>query len=462
MPDRERVQRYTASSAEKEKRKARGDKLRADMRKRQAAGNTSASSGKYTPQQRAAVLAPEKKPSATNRASVDIPADELAINTPSVFNPAPTGTPAIPELGLQASGQPKPGMGEPGYKTMEQRNAELALTKPTGFENVKAVLNIAANPFNNEIIAATTGNETFDAIAGWIANNAYSAAGIIASAVGLAPGVRATAGKMFGNKSARATPGIARTAGKTILSRAEKQNVADIYRNAAGRIATNSANEKLGMSGLMTALKNNKGKLLLVGSITGTFIMSEWALGEAMEGMDMIQAKVERTDNIALMTEYTQLSDQIHTIDGWEQIIRYTPGVNAVMNIRKKIQSLAFQWKVNKYLIEDKIIQLQTQGTDLEIADARAEQKEAQLKESQEDYLKMKSFYETREAEARRDERTAERDANARFWAREADKKRDLAEQERIDIMNFWLEYDKKKAKQYEESRPSKLNFGIV
>ena len=224
---------------------------------------------------------------------------------------------------------------------------------------------------------------------------------------------------------------------------------------------TNAKTVKETNSLLLKVVKQYRNPIVIVGTIgamLSTYPWSEWALGEAKEGMIFNVNKAINTGDVNLLNEFLETSDEIFDMTIWETMRRLIPGANLQFTFGEKAQALMAQKKVNDKIVQDEIIKIQTGETeDDRWKRIREEEAEAD-KEAVDYYNEQRKIMVEWEAEARRNQRSDD----AAFWRKERAKQRVKEAEDRKAIADFWIEYRKAAAKLREDSRPSNLNFGLL
>jgi len=337
--------------------------------------------------------------------------------------------------------------------------------RPSGWSNVWAVLSAAFNPFDKTKIVANTDNRVFNTAAEYVANSPYATAAIL---MGTVVGVRAGASALSIGQATR-TGAFSGASGRVT--------------GAAGRIVGNTAIAKTTASMISKVLAASKKPVFVlsaVGAMIGTYPWSEWALGEAKEGMIFNMKKALATGDPELIAEFTRQSDEIFDINVWEQIARLIPFANIAFSFGEKAQSLQAQKKVNDKISQDEVIKLTTGETD-DAKWERVRKEQDEIKHATIDYYnterkKMVTWeneakaaataakstsYPSGSSTSRADEIKA-RNEDARFWAEQAAKQRKLEAEDRKAIADFWTAYRKTQNKLAQDNRPSNLNFGLL
>ncbi len=253
------------------------------------------------------------------------------------------------------------------------------------------------------------------------------------------------------NKFAKATKGEKATQVGKIT---KKGNIKTPYQ-------TNAKSIKQTNSLLLKVAKQFKNPAVIVGTIgamLSTYPWSEWALGEAKEGMIFNVNKAIATGDIDLLNEFLETSDEIFDINLWETIRRLIPGANLQFAFGEKAQALMAQKKVNDRIIQDEKIKIETGETEDDRWKRIREEEAESDKEKVDYYNEQRKLMVQWEAEARRNQRNDD----AEFWRKEREKQRVKEAEDRKAIADFWIEYRKTAQKLNEDSRPSNLNFGLL
>jgi len=333
------------------------------------------------------------------------------------------------------------------------RATREAEEKPKGFSNVIDVLGIALNPLSEDKIIATTGSKVFNTAAEYITNAPYVSALIL---TGLAGGIKAGITKLTGGipitKLARSPTGLLVRKGTEFVS--------------------NTKTAKLTAS-LLSNVAASKGwtvlKYAAIAGTIGTYPWSEWALGEAKEGMIFNVQKAVNTGDLEIIKETTRTQEEIFDITGWETVQRLIPYANIAFAFGQKAKALQAQWKINDKILKDEIVKIETGQTDDEVRKQNAIEKDEMFRATTIFRLEEEKKFAEEEREARaaakaadRKEEKKARNADADFWAKQAAKNREEEAEDRQAIADFWSAYAKTKQKIANDNRPSNLNFGLL
>ena len=226
--------------------------------------------------------------------------------------------------------------------------------------------------------------------------------------------------------------------------------------------------------GILSKIAASKGwtvfKLSAIGTIIGTYPWSEWALGEAREGMNFNTEKALRTEDPEIINEFLATAREIYDTSTFELIQRLIPFVNIRFSFGEKTQALIAQWKVNDKLAEDALVSIENPEETFEDRVTRMREEETEQDQAAVDFYneerKKMVLWEQAASRSVREERTAEgkraREAEARFWRKERAKQREKEAEDRKAIADFWIAYRKTLLKIQEDNRPSNLNFGLL
>lgn len=273
----------------------------------------------------------------------------------------------------------------------------------------------------------------------------------------------AVAATALGGVALGAAAGVATLPG-LLSGLGTKAGVAPLYPGAklaakygVQKVATNPVTRKATTTILGKIFKSTAvvGAVL---TIAGTYPWSEWALGEAKEGMVFSTSKAIATGDPELIKEYMSTANEIYEITAWENMKRLIPGVNLAFSFGEKAKSLAAQWKVNNAIAQDNLTQIETGETDNQKWERVRQQQADQYTANVDYYNQQRAIMLQHERQARNEDM---REA-ASFWRKERARQRELEAADRKAIMEFWLAYRKLIIKMQEEQRPSKLNFGIL
>lgn len=317
--------------------------------------------------------------------------------------------------------------------------------------DIGAALEASFNPFSKNRIEITTGSEIYNTAAELIVNNPYIFTAMLTGAGALAnfvtgAGTAATAGWTVGG--ATGTVGTtAKVAANTVTAKASASMIAKIA----------------------VQMKKPAYVVAAVGAMIGTYPWSEWALGEAKEGMVFNAAKAMKTGDPSVIAEFQKASDEIFDITLWENIQRLIPGANIAYSFGQKAKALAAQRKVNDRILADEITKIETGETDDEkwerVNAERQAQFEASEKAESERFRADTDYMHEAAAAAKKAERAEDKkfyEEQARFWAGERDKEREKAAADRQAIAEFWIAYRKTMQQIADNNRPSNLNFGLL
>ena len=455
-----RVQRYSASASEKAKRKARGNKLRSEMRARQARGNTGASSGKFTASQSKAATTPSKAVKSAQGIQAESQAQTMNVSTPETMNKGIGPTIA----NANAQNRPLP--------TMTARDIERAKSGELKVsDEVMAAINSGELTGEKESFAQKTSRE-FNERGGWqTLLLALGESGAIDVALGIAKNSIGAMGKLTAamNKAGSIAPGkpvealtnaywkqmVHKGAAKGASEKAKRMAAKSGLNAVKSRIISETVFKKVMASGKSKAWGAIKIATVAgtVSAIIGQFVWGEWGGGEAREGLNYVVGRVAEIGDPELTANFIETGNEIYDTTLIEGIQRVTPGLNFIHHWGDKTTSLNMQWEVNKRYLTD----VAQGGKPLDSAGIQAETT-AMIEANQIRQIERQKEYKQWAIDAD----NADMIDDARFFRQEAEKKRAIADAERQKIFDFWIEYRKLILKMQEDNGRSNLNFGFM
>ena len=253
------------------------------------------------------------------------------------------------------------------------------LDKPGGWRNVVDVLKIALNPFSKSRISASTGSEGVDAALGAIANNPFTAAGLVTGVGGLVRG---------------AASGIAAVTARTAVAQAGKIGTTGFYKvsvkqlgkkGVAQTMATNTATKKATASFLTKAVGAVKDPQFVIGGLMatiGSYPFAGFIKEEALQTVGFGVGVAMNNGDIAGAEEAIALQEQILDPGTWDEIKSKIPFVNVLASLDDFYGAARLKLDIDKKVISDLKIKTERGETDTEMYARIAEDRKT-LKEQE-------------------------------------------------------------------------------
>ncbi len=362
----------------------------------------------------------------------------------------------------------------------QQREAEEArresverqkLEKPGGWRNVVDVMKIALNPFSKERIKANIGEGAAATVLEAVANNPYTAAGLVTGVGALVRG---------------ATAGIAAVTSRTAVSKAATVGtfvITSPSAGVAGTMATNTATTKATASLLTKIVGVAAVSTAVVGTlmgVIGTYPFAGFIKEEALQTLGFGVATALGNDDIAGAEAALELQDEVLNPGVWDEIKAKIPFVNVLAQLDDFYSAAVIKQDIDKKVVSDLKFKIEHGETDSQmyarIADERTTLKEQERVSDAEYYEGIAA----RQAEAKAASRAADaayykglsaaatkaakkkRADDAAYWAKIAADKDAEAARKRVMDEEYWNEYYKSLAKFKANSAPSNLKFGLL
>lgn len=311
-------------------------------------------------------------------------------------------------------------------------------------------------PFSSGRIVATTDNRVFNTALEYVANSPDIIASVLTGGAGaLGTRILATGSKVLAPRVAAGTIGKFTIGGKEKLV------------NIGGRVIKNTKNAKLSTSLIAGILSRMKKPLYVLAGLTGIigqYAWSEWALGEAKEGMIFNAGRALDTGDSEIIREFQRVSDEIFDITLWENVARLIPGPNFIFTFGQKAKGLMAQKAVNDALAINEIIKIDSGETDKEYWE-RVNTQKAEQKKAETDYFNQQRIItETIIQDIKSKGQQTRSDIFKRRKFINVNSNEDL-KKALINIDNFWIQYRATALQIRGQSRAgnfSSLNFGLI
>jgi hypothetical protein len=200
-------------------------------------------------------------------------------------------------------------------------------------------------------------------------------------------------------------------------------------------------------------------------ALIGEKMWGEWAFGEGKELTGFMTDKRKMNDllntrNTELINETIAVGEEVHDVTIWETIMRISPifGTNFAHGMRQKTKALGIGWDVNKQILTDAVIQVETGETEDEKWE-RIRQEEIDDEVFLIDYYNKEA---KKQWEWEREATKKARNEDAAFWRKEQEKTRARQKRDTQDLADFWMAYRMRVAELEEERSPSRLGFGLL